>query len=40
MMKNLKGKLRKNSHLPLHQKTKIPRNKPTKGDKRPGCRKL
>ena len=40
MMKNLKEKLRKHSHLPLQQKNKIPRNKPTKGDKRPVCRKL
>ena len=29
MMKNLKEKLRKHSHLPLQQKNKIPRNKPT-----------
>ena len=29
MMKNLKEKLRKHSHLPLQQKEKIPRNKPT-----------
>ena len=29
MMKNLKEKLRKQSHLPLQQKNKIPRNKPT-----------
>ena len=28
-MKNLKEKLRKHSHLPLQQKYKIPRNKPT-----------
>ena len=27
MMKNLKDKLRKHSHLPLQQKNKIPRNK-------------
>ena len=26
---NLKEKLRKHSHLPLQQKNKIPRNKPT-----------
>ena len=28
-MKDQKEKLRKQSHLPLHQKNKIPRNKPT-----------
>ena len=28
-MKYQKEKLRKQSHLPLHQKNKIPRNKPT-----------
>ena len=27
--KDQKEKLRKQSHLPLHQKNKIPRNKPT-----------
>ena len=29
MLKNLKGKLRKHAYLPLQQKNKIPRNKPT-----------
>ena len=29
MMKNLKVKLRKHSHLPLQKKNKISRNKPT-----------
>ena len=39
---NLKEKLRKHSHLPLQKKkkNKVPRNKPTEGDKRPVCRKL
>ena len=32
-MKNLKQKLRKQSHLPLQKKNKIPRNKPTKETK-------
>ena len=40
LMKNLKVKLGKHSHLPLQQKNKIPRNKPTEGNKRPVCRKL
>ena len=40
MMNNLKEKLRKHCHLPLQQKNKIPRNKPTYGNKRPVCRKL
>ena len=32
--------LRKHSHFPCNKKNKIPRNKPTLGDKRPVCRKL
>ena len=40
MMKNLKDKLRKHSIYHGSKKNKIPRNKPTKGDKRPVCRKL
>ena len=34
--KDQKEELKKQSHLPSHQKkNKIPRNKPTQGDKRP-----
>ena len=40
MMKNLKENLWKHFHLTLQIKNKIPRNKPTQGDKRPVCRKL
>ena len=32
-MKDQQEKLRKHYHLPLQQKNKIPRNKPTKGGK-------
>ena len=40
MMKNLKEKLRKTPIYHCNKKNKIPRNKPTKGEKRPVCRKL
>ena len=40
IMNYQKGKLRKQSHLHLHQKNKIPRNKINQGGKRPVLRKL
>ena len=39
MMKNQKEKLSKHSHH-CNKMNKIPRNKPTEGDKRSVCRKL
>ena len=39
MMKNLKEKIRKHIYH-RNKKNKIPRNKPTQGDKRPVSRKL
>ena len=38
-MKNKKEKVRKQSHSPLQQMNKMPKNKPTSRDKRTVCRK-
>ena len=39
-MTDNKGKLRRQSHLQLFKKNKIPRNKPNQGCNRPVLRKL